>query len=146
MAEPACIQEDPPSTGRRAFLIKLPEKILYASCAALLSYPVLAFISFKKSTIRKVVFKKGEVLEGIVYRDGVFLEHVKGRYRALSARCTHLGCTVNYDPVSKQFRCPCHGSRYDFSGRRLAGPARKNLRRLPVRQKAGGELVVTVTL
>lgn len=146
MAKPACIQEDPPAGGRRAFLIKLLEKVLYGSCVALLSYPILAFISFKKSTARTVVFKKGEVLEGIVYRDGVFLEDVKGRYRALSARCTHLGCTVNYDPVSKQFRCPCHGSRYDFSGRRLAGPARKNLRRLPVKQEIGGDLAVTVTL
>jgi len=43
--------------------------------------------------------------------------------------CTHLGCV----PTKKAegWFCPCHGSRYDNSGRVLRGPAPKNLYLLP---------------
>jgi ubiquinol-cytochrome c reductase iron-sulfur subunit len=39
--------------------------------------------------------------------------------------CTHLGCVPN--PGGEGWVCPCHGSRYDFSGRILQGPAPRNL-------------------
>lgn len=38
---------------------------------------------------------------------------------AFSSVCTHQGCLVAAD-----FKCPCHGSRYDpLTGENLAGPA-----------------------
>lgn len=43
--------------------------------------------------------------------------------------CTHLGCVPNKKPEG--WFCPCHGSRYDNSGRVLRGPAPKNLYLLP---------------
>jgi Rieske Fe-S protein len=48
--------------------------------------------------------------------------------KAYSRECAHLRCTVGpfIDGVSK---CPCHGSQYDLSGDRIAGPARGGLRR-----------------
>lgn len=45
--------------------------------------------------------------------------------RAMSAVCTHLGCTVGR--VEWGYQCPCHGSRFDASGRVLRGPAPKPL-------------------
>lgn len=48
-----------------------------------------------------------------------------GAPRALSLACTHLGCRVQ--PVPGGFSCPCHGSRYDATGRPVAGPARRPL-------------------
>lgn len=53
-----------------------------------------------------------------VYRDH---EGVK----AVSAICTHLGCTLHKS--LEGFECPCHGSCYDNSGRVLSGPAPRNL-------------------
>ncbi len=61
---------------------------------------------------------------------------IKPEYLVLVGICTHLGCSPLYVPeVGKLepsweggFFCPCHGSKYDFSGRVYSGmPAPKNL-------------------
>jgi len=38
-------------------------------------------------------------------------------------RCPHLGCALKWNPVEHTWDCPCHGSRYDYTGRLLSGPA-----------------------
>jgi len=131
---------------RREFFSKLFERILYVFSGVLLSYPVFSFLSFKKASTRKVVFKDGKGIQDVVFKDRVFLVRAHGSLHALSARCTHLGCTLNYDPLSRQFRCPCHGSRFDRSGKRIAGPARKHLQQLPMKMEKNGDVMVTVTL
>jgi len=45
------------------------------------------------------------------------------RKYGINAVCTHLGCVVPYNAVDKQFQCPCHGSRYDTTGKVVRGPA-----------------------
>ncbi len=37
--------------------------------------------------------------------------------------CTHLGCTFPWNPLDRQFQCPCHGSRYAPDGTVVRGPA-----------------------
>jgi nitrite reductase/ring-hydroxylating ferredoxin subunit len=45
-------------------------------------------------------------------------------YFAVSAECTHEGCTVPVlNSSSGVTVCPCHGSRFDYDGRVLARPA-----------------------
>jgi Rieske Fe-S protein len=51
-------------------------------------------------------------------------------FENLSLRCPHLGCTVHRDREGKGFVCPCHGSRFDERGKRIAGPARGDLNRV----------------
>ena len=61
---------------------------------------------------------------------------------ALSAHCTHLGCIVNFDEKTEKFHCPCHGSVFDISGKRVAGPANRPLTRLPLRFMKNGDIIV----
>jgi Rieske Fe-S protein len=46
---------------------------------------------------------------------------------AYSSVCPHLGCAVGFDPSAGHYRCPCHDSAFDASGKRLAGPAERGL-------------------
>jgi menaquinol-cytochrome c reductase iron-sulfur subunit len=70
-----------------------------------------------------------------VFRDG-------NVFHAISAVCTHLGCTVRAEALSNpavmksdgqalkvthRFLCPCHGSKYAGDGSNVAGPAPKPL-------------------
>lgn len=55
------------------------------------------------------------------YRD----EH--GVVHAMSAVCTHMGCLVAFNTAEKSWDCPCHGSRFDYRGCVLSGPAVKDL-------------------
>jgi len=46
-----------------------------------------------------------------------------GRIFVIHAKCTHLGCTPDWEPSQNIFHCPCHGSEYDIDGINFAGPA-----------------------
>jgi len=58
-----------------------------------------------------------------------------------SATCSHLGCLVNYHREKREFICPCHGGRYDLSGKNIAGPPPAPLTRFPIRNEDGTILV-----
>ena len=65
-----------------------------------------------------------------------------GQVTVFSPLCTHLGCGYHWDGGAQQFKCPCHGSVYDISGRVLAGPAPRPLDALPSKVDNGRLLVV----
>jgi cytochrome b6-f complex iron-sulfur subunit len=54
------------------------------------------------------------------------------KFKAFNARCTHLGCIVEYRSDIKQFTCNCHGSKFDITGKNVSGPAGKPLQPLKV--------------
>jgi len=69
---------------------------------------------------------------------------IKLEYMVMEGICTHLGCAPTFRPEIAPadlgpewkggFFCPCHGSRYDLSGRVFAGvPAPSNLKVPPYR-------------
>jgi nucleotide-binding universal stress UspA family protein/nitrite reductase/ring-hydroxylating ferredoxin subunit len=53
-----------------------------------------------------------------------------GEVHAVTAKCTHMGCTVDWNPTEKTWDCPCHGSRFRVDGTNFDGPAPKPLTKL----------------
>ena len=41
--------------------------------------------------------------------------------------CSHLGCEVSWNEVTRTWDCPCHGSRYEHDGKLIEGPSVHNL-------------------
>jgi cytochrome b6-f complex iron-sulfur subunit len=60
---------------------------------------------------------------------------------ALSAICTHMGCTVSYNSSAQNFPCPCHGSVFDLNGNVVQGPATLALQKYTVTQ-SGNTLTI----
>lgn len=70
----------------------------------------------------------------------VLIQEEEGSFRALSLVCTHLACTVFWNPEKKEFYCPCHDGLFDAEGRVLSGPPPSPLERLKVQVK--GDIVL----
>jgi glycine/D-amino acid oxidase-like deaminating enzyme/nitrite reductase/ring-hydroxylating ferredoxin subunit len=60
-----------------------------------------------------------------VYKDSNHVCHT------FSAVCPHLKGIVHWNSVEKSWDCPCHGSRFDYHGNVISGPAKKNLEKNP---------------
>jgi Rieske Fe-S protein len=45
----------------------------------------------------------------------------------LSQSCPHVGCKLHFNESSKQFDCPCHASSFSLDGKRLGGPAPRDM-------------------
>jgi nucleotide-binding universal stress UspA family protein/nitrite reductase/ring-hydroxylating ferredoxin subunit len=66
-----------------------------------------------------VVEVEGERVAAYVHDDGTTY--------MMSARCQHMGCTVGWNSRALTWDCPCHGSRYDYTGAIINGPTTKPL-------------------
>jgi len=90
-------------------------------------------------------FPVGSVVE---FPDGRFyLIHAPdGGFLAVYRRCTHLGCTVSWEPEQNRFFCPCHASSFDIVGDVENPPAPRALDTFPITIDAGQVVVDTATI
>jgi cytochrome b6-f complex iron-sulfur subunit len=65
-----------------------------------------------------------------------------GGMLALYYRCSHLGCTVPYEPATSLFVCPCHGSEFSQDGDVLNEPAPRPLDMFALMINDAGEIEV----
>ncbi len=72
--------------------------------------------------------------------DRLFVFNSPEGFYAISSVCTHLGCNVKR--TTWGFECPCHGSRFDASGRVIQGPAPAPLKWYALTLSPRGDLVV----
>ena len=63
-------------------------------------------------------------------------------WRAFSAICTHLNCTVQYQDSSRAIWCACHNGIYDMKGNVVSGPPPRPLEEYAVRIR-GEEVVIS---
>ena len=75
---------------------------------------------------RAIAAGHGAIVRHGVHRIAAYRDP-SGELHEMSARCTHLGCAVRWNPTEASWDCPCHGSRFSATGEVLSGPATKAL-------------------
>jgi Rieske Fe-S protein len=75
-------------------------------------------------------------------RPAIVVRLPTGEFRAFSAVCTHLQCTVQYRAEREQIWCACHNGTFDLSGRNVEGPPPRPLDAFEVALR-GDDIVLT---
>jgi nucleotide-binding universal stress UspA family protein/nitrite reductase/ring-hydroxylating ferredoxin subunit len=76
--------------------------------------------------VRELEPGQGGIIEQQGEKLAAFMD-AEGELHLTSAKCTHLGCTVAWNPGERTFDCPCHGSRFGPMGEVINGPAQRPL-------------------
>jgi len=72
----------------------------------------------------------------------IFVLREDNRFRAVSAVCTHLGCTMRWSEQDLTWKCPCHGSVFNEKGGIIKGPATRPLPWYDISVSSDGQLLV----
>jgi Rieske Fe-S protein len=136
--------------GRRRLLDTLLSGGFVAFLGAVF-YPVMRYLtppSVHEAAAGSVTAAKvGDVKpnSGKVFRfgskPGLLVRLPSGEWRAFSAVCTHLQCTVQYRADLERIWCPCHNGHFDLTGKNVSGPPPKPLEAYEVGVK-GDDVVV----
>ena len=132
------------STTRRSFLIAAGAAGLCYVTA--MGYPVYRYLASpaemasSQAAVTEVTLKDAEKLPAgsvLMFKFGpapaMLIHHADNTWVALTAVCTHLGCTVRYEPQLNRIHCACHGGVYDpRTGANVSGPPPKPLKQFKV--------------
>jgi len=122
-------EDNKSSLSKRRFLL------FCGGLAAL--YPIIRFLGFTVPRKPRIIEVSRTLAPGEFYIGSDYILFDSGsRAWALSRRCSHLGCTVNYHEKDNLLECPCHQSRFSIEGLVLHGPAKKNLPVYQVEKRA----------
>jgi|YelNatPaOPRAMG01_1025707.scaffolds.fasta_scaffold01994_12 Rieske Fe-S protein len=119
-------------SDRRKFFKRLL-KVTSTILAVYIVYPVVRFLipppvpTDEKATVEVATTSELQLDSAKFFeflnKPAVLVHLPDGKYEALSAKCTHLGCTVEFEPQKEIFYCNCHGSEFGIDGSVLRGPA-----------------------
>ena len=132
----------PQTTDRRDFLLKLGAGAGFVAITAQAGASLRSLVpnvTYDAPTTVKVG-PPGEFPDGLKFLPDqrLFVFRTGKTFHAISAVCTHLGCTVRAEALARpeeqtvegqplrlthRFMCPCHGSRYRGDGSNVSGPA-----------------------
>ena len=130
--------------SRRGFLVAAGAAGL--CYVAALGYPVYRYLASpaemaaSEAAVTEVTLKDAEKLpagSALMFKFGsspaMLIHHTDNTWTALTAVCTHLGCTVQYEPDMNRIHCACHGGVYDpRTGANVSGPPPRPLKRFKV--------------
>jgi cytochrome b6-f complex iron-sulfur subunit len=116
-------------------------------------YPVLRYLRpispqggpgplrLSKEEVARLEHERSLILLSGTTRVLVF-EDAEQKLRALEARCTHEGCTVQYASADSNVWCACHNGRFDLDGRVLSGPPPRPLAQWTAQREPDGAIVI----
>jgi 3-phenylpropionate/trans-cinnamate dioxygenase ferredoxin reductase subunit len=108
-------------SGARRFLLgSVPNKVAHDASTDVL------IVKTVDRTVEEIQPGHGAVVDVAGKKLAVYRDE-SGMVRALSPKCSHMGCTVDWNDADRTWDCPCHGSRYGLDGEVLRGPAAKPL-------------------
>ncbi|MCC7493883.1 MAG: Rieske (2Fe-2S) protein [Fimbriimonadaceae bacterium] len=106
-----------------------------------LGYPVYRYLgtaadeALKDAAVKEVTLEVADLAPNSALmfkfagRPALLIRHADETWTALSATCTHLACTVSYEPEKQRIYCACHGGVYDpKTGNNVSGPPPKPLK------------------
>ena len=138
--------------SRRRLLDVLLSGSVFAFLGAVL-YPVVRFLAppagqeAVASTVVAATVSEVKPNTAKIFRfgakPGILVRLSSGEWRAFSAVCTHLQCTVQYRTDVERIWCACHNGTFDLSGKNVAGPPPRPLDRLDVTVK-GDDVIVSL--
>jgi cytochrome b6-f complex iron-sulfur subunit len=117
--------------GKRNFLKYMLSGGLLAFGASVL-YPILAYLKppvQAEVEVKSVDAGKKDSIErdsGKIVKFGskpvILIRTADDQFKAFSATCTHLDCTVQFKKELGMIWCACHNGKYDLTGRNVSGP------------------------
>ncbi len=81
-----------------------------------------------EKTLNELPLTHGGVVDVEGEKLGVY-KNERGECFTIHTKCPHLGCELTYNPDETSWDCPCHGSRFSYTGERLEGPAQEDATR-----------------
>jgi len=144
------LEREAASPSRRSVLDVLLTVGLLGWIASIV-YPVLRYLrpiaSQEGHGPRRLTKEEAALLErqhALIVRHGqtrlLVFEDPAQRLRALEAKCTHEGCTVQYVAADSVVWCACHNGRFDLDGRVVSGPPPRPLAQWHAQREADGSI------
>ena len=84
------------------------------------------FFHLPGDTINMIEPGHAAVVETPEGRAGVYKSEDNQIYQ-VDVVCPHLGCRLAWNQDERSWDCPCHGSRFDYKGNLLDGPAQEGI-------------------
>jgi len=136
----ACsIHAAPPAMERRSFLVWLASGLLAIGGVLATATVVQALVPPSRSIDGKTKVGRVSVAKlsslqvgkpvATDYGDDVLwiVKTSPTNVLVLNQACPHVGCKLSFNDKTKQFDCPCHASHFSMDGKRIDGPAPRNM-------------------
>jgi cytochrome b6-f complex iron-sulfur subunit len=151
MKLPANIVEEPGDKNtRRAFLAATG--VAGLAYTVFMAYPIYRYLAspeemaMEATAVTEVTLKDANKLPAgsvLMFKFGsspaMLIHHLDGRWISMTAVCTHLGCTVQYEPQADRIHCACHGGVYNpYTGANVSGPPPRPLKLFKVAVNENG--------
>ena len=92
---------------------------------------VIEKFKIPEATLKEIKEGDARVVEVDGKKIGIFKE-AEGKLYAVKPVCTHLGCELTWNNLEKTWDCPCHGSRFDYTGKSIYAPSIYELEKVEI--------------